>query len=558
MSLSFDPRPFDLIAGLTQWGVVCLVVVAIGWLTAALMMFAQGGVSGIARLLDLTADLVRDLFATSPRRIWALAVHTFREAARRKALWVFAVFAMLFLFAGWFLPELKQDPELALKNYVTFVLIAISWLTIPVVLLLACWGLPEDIRARSLHTVVTKPVRRHEIVLGRILGFLGIGLAILVAVGGVGYIWIQRQVPEKYRARLSARVPVYGQLRFKSREGADFDEQGNQAEGSNTGDESMFRQFVEGNTKSRAIWSFKGIDLSRLANGELLLESSFQSFRTHKGKIDQELLGQFTLVNPQSGVRVPLQPFSNHEFRRNTYNVLERNSRKDAAGKPSLDLKDEAGRDVDLGKDLLQGGVLDVEVACLSPGQFLGMARPDLFVRLPDRSFGISYAKGLFSIFLMLTMVVVLGVCAGCLVKGPVATMLTGFIFLIGILGRGFLEQLTSEKILDNPKLEMKGRGMFEALYRLPAHISPQIDIEDTPAQRVIKAIDSVELNALWGVKHLIPDFTQFDTTAFVANSFDVPWAESLLPSLATTLGFCIPWIIVGYYALKTRELEAK
>ncbi|RPI81465.1 MAG: hypothetical protein EHM42_10570 [Planctomycetaceae bacterium] len=320
----------------------------------------------------------------------------------------------------------------------------------------------------------------------------------------------------------------------------------------------MFREFVEGNTKSRAIWRFQGVDLARLAGGQLLLESSFQSFRTHKGKIDQELLGQFTLVNQQSGVRVPLQPFSNHEFRRNIYNVSERNSRKDASGKLTLELRDEAGREVDLAKDVLQGGTFDVELACLSPGQFMGMARPDLFIRLPDRSFGISYLKGLLSIFLMLTMVVVLGVSAGCLVKGPVATMLTGFVFLIGVMGRGFLEQLTSEKILDNPKLEMRGRGMLDAIYRLPAHISPQIEVEDTAAQRVIKAIDSVELNALWGVKHLIPDFTQFDTTAFVANSFDVPWAESLLPNIATTVGFCIPWIVVGYYALKTRELEAK
>ncbi|MCY2962801.1 MAG: hypothetical protein NT069_03970 [Planctomycetota bacterium] len=558
MSLSFDPKPFDIVAGFTQWGVVCLVVAGIGWAVAALLMFLQGGAPGLARLVDQTLDVFRDFVQTSPRRVWALTVHTFREASRRRVLWVFAVFAVLFMFAGWFMPEMKQDPEMAVKNYVSFVLRTISWLTVPVVLLLACWGLPEDIRARSLHTVVTKPVRRHEIILGRIFGFLGIGLAILVIVGAVGHIWILRQVPAGYSANLAARVPVFGELRYLTREGATEDENSNQATGVNVGDEVMFRQFVEGNTKARAIWRVKGININQLASGQLIFESAFQSFRTHKGKIDQELLGQYTLVNPKSGVRVPLQPFFNREFRRNTYNVLDRNARKNAAGDSSVELKDEQGRVIDLGKDLLSDGELDVEVACLSPGQFLGMARPDLFIRLPDRSFFTSYSKGLFSIFLMLTMIVVLGVTSGCFLKGPVATMLTLFVFLVGRWAHAFFEQITSDKFVDNPKIQMRGRGLFESLYRLPTHISPQIDVEDTTTQRIIKAVDNVELNALWGVKHLFPDFTQFDTTPYVANSFDVPWAEALLPNLATTIGFCVPWIIVGYFALKSRELEAK
>ncbi|MFN6105379.1 MAG: ABC transporter permease [Planctomycetaceae bacterium] len=554
MQLSFDPRPFDLLGGLKVWGVVCLVVVALAWGIAGLLMFLQSGAPGLARLIDLTTGLIRDFLQTSPRRVWALAVHTFREAARKRALWVFAVFAVLFLFAGWFMPELKQSPDMAIRNYVSFVLRTITWLTIPVVGLLACWGLPEDIRLRSLHTVVTKPVRRQEIVLGRIVGFLGIGLLVLLIVGSVGYVWIVRQVPENF-GQVTARVPIYGELRFLTREGTSEDEQGMEASGVNVGDEAIFRQFVEGNTQARAIWRFEGVDMNRLQNGQLILESTFQSFRTHKGKVDQELLGQFTLVNPKNGVRVPLQTFFNREFRRNSYNVTERNSRGEGG---KLELKDEQGRTVDLAKDVLDGGQLDVEVACLSPGQFMGMARPDLFIRLPDRAFLTAYGKGLFSIFILLTMIVVLGVMSGCFLKGPVATMLTGFIFLVGRLSHDFLQHLTSDKLLDNPKLQMRGRGLLESLYRLPTHLGPQIEVEDNTTQRVIKAIDNIELNALWGVKYLFPDFTQFDATAFVANSFDVPWDAALLPNLATTIGFCVPWIIVGYFALKCRELEAK
>ena len=85
---------------------------------------------------------------------------TFTEAVRRKALLVFVVFAALFMFAGWFLTGATARPDMQVKVYVSFVLTAIGWLLLPVALLLACWVLPEDIKARSLHTVVTKPARR--------------------------------------------------------------------------------------------------------------------------------------------------------------------------------------------------------------------------------------------------------------------------------------------------------------------------------------------------------------------------------------------------------------
>src|SRR5690606_18830785 len=133
---------------------------------------------------------VIDTIRLSPGRVWAITMLTFKESIRRKALLVFVVFAVLFMFAGWFLSNSNERADLQIKVYVSFVLTAITWLVIPVVLLLACWGLPADIKARSLHTVVTKPVRKNEIVLGRMLGFLIVGTVLLLVMGSVGYFWI--------------------------------------------------------------------------------------------------------------------------------------------------------------------------------------------------------------------------------------------------------------------------------------------------------------------------------------------------------------------------------
>src|SRR5262245_53871768 len=304
--LNFNPISFDVAAGLVHWSVVMLAVLILAFITAIFTSILALGFAGPTQVLAHIGGGVRDLLGTSPRRCLALAQLTFREAVRKKTLWVFAVYAVLFLFAGWFLSDVTADADLQVKNYVSFVLRTISWLILPVALLLACWGLPEDIKARSLHTVVTKPVRRHEIVLGRILGYCAIGGLVLGGMAGVGYIWIKRQLPPTMSAQLMARVPIYGTIRFIDNEGNVEDQQGNLLKaGINVGDEIMFRSYIEGNTKARAVWEFSNLDLSRLEReGGLILESSFQSFRTFKGNIERQLTCQFTLVNPEKKLRV--------------------------------------------------------------------------------------------------------------------------------------------------------------------------------------------------------------------------------------------------------------
>ena len=77
--------------------------------------------------------------------------------------------------------------------------------------------------------------------------------------------------------------------------------------------------------------------------------------------------------------------------------------------------------------DVIENGTLKVEVRCLSGQQFVGMARPDLFIRLPNRPFAESYFKAVLGIGMMMVMIVVLGVVSSCVVKGPVAMLLTFF-----------------------------------------------------------------------------------------------------------------------------------
>ena len=44
----------------------------------------------------------------------------------------------------------------------------------------------------------------------------------------------------------------------------------------------------------------------------------------------------------------------------------------------------------------------------------------------------------------------------------------------------------------------------------------------------------------------------------YVIKGFDVSWEAALLPGIITTAAYILPCLIVSFYSLKLRELEAK
>ena len=549
----YDPIPFSWLMGFRTWGIVCglmflgavILAFVLQVLSHTLQEFEhvgpgkprrslfQGLKNGCAAFANSFVEGFRDLFWMSPRRIGAISVLVFRESVRRKTLLVLVVFAICFLFAGWFLSDPNRDPLLRVPIYVTFVLTAISWLILPAVFLLSCWGLPDDIKARSLHTVVTKPVKRSEILVGRILGVTLVGTLVVAVMSVVGFLWLLRALPEV--GKIQTRVPVFGSISFLDREGKPTDK------GVNVGDINMFRSYIEGDTGARAIWKFSGVTPSLLnKDGKLLLESKIQGFRTHKGNLERGIIFQYTFVNPTRKIRAKFQPFEISEFR-------------DSIKPIDNDLIDEQNHPVKLMTDLVDNKELTVEVACLSTGQFLGMARPDVFIRAQDAPFAASFFKAVLCIWLMMVLIIVFAVSASTIVKGPVASFLTGVIIILGIFGRDFMKE-----IVNQGQYEWKGGGILESSYRIVKHMNPMVEMEKGFWTNVIQVIDWPMLQFAGHSRAIIPDFDTFQMAKFVAHGYDVPWNSGLLPAIMHTIAFLIPCVVLGYFCLKSRELESK
>jgi len=123
----------------------------------------------------------------SPTRTWAIAHLTIKESIRRRVLLIFAMFLVLILMAGWFLDTGSENPA---KLYLAFVTGATTILVLLLALFLSAFSLPTDFKSKTIYTVVTKPVRSSELVLGRIIGIGLVGTIILVLMGAASYIFV--------------------------------------------------------------------------------------------------------------------------------------------------------------------------------------------------------------------------------------------------------------------------------------------------------------------------------------------------------------------------------
>ena len=151
------------------------------WLAATLL---SGPALGTMQCGRAVLEIFTDIARISPRRVFALAWLAARESIRRRVVVVFVVFVLVILFAALFM---KKDSLHPAQLYITIVMNCTIFLTMLFALVLSALSLPADIRDRTLHTVVTKPVRKIEIVLGRVLGFTVVGTLLLAGIGAISY-----------------------------------------------------------------------------------------------------------------------------------------------------------------------------------------------------------------------------------------------------------------------------------------------------------------------------------------------------------------------------------
>jgi len=578
---------------------VAVAAAAVAWLVQAV---AHGPLAAGDRVYRGLLGGLADLAGTSPRRVWALARLAVQESLRRNVLVVLAVFAIVLLFAGWFLDPGSVNPG---RLYLGFILGATGFLVCTVTLLLAVFSLPADFKSRAIQTVTTKPVRMSEIVLGRTLGFALIGTALLGIMAVAGWGFVVRSIAHEHEIAaddlvetrdesgavtgftgrtsldrghrhrvvlgtdgsglaetgqghrhvirqtasggyqvgpaeglLEARRPLRGTLRFLDRQGTPS------TKGISVGSEWAYRQYIEGGTPAAAIWTFTGISERQFPEG-LPLEMIVRVFRTHKGRIEDGIHGTLQIRNPVSGLRSEPFPIVAKEFTIDTLLIPPR---------LGTVLADGEIREVGLFADLVADGAVEVWLQCLEPGQYYGVAQADFYLRAGDGSFAFNYVKSCLGIWFSMLVVTALGVLLSTFVAGPVALLAAVAVILIGQF-RGFIAKLFESQVTGDFKIQ-PGGGPLESLVRIATQESITLDWDPTPAAQAIKAFDTALLAPMRLAAGIFPSLAELGTGTFVAEGFDIPF--DLLAAHATeTAGFVLAFCVAGAFCLRAREVAS-
>jgi hypothetical protein len=562
-----------------------------------------------------------ELGRISPRRVWALARLAIKETIRRNVVVALVVFAVVLLFAGWFLRTDYREPG---KLFLSFALTTTTYLILLIALLISAFSLPMEFKSKTIYTVVTKPVRAGEIVLGRILGFTLIGTVLLLIMAAGSYVFVLRMLAHTHEVEIEAlepildadgntigrrgqttlghnhrhevlidndgngvavfnnghehaitavqgegqaayrvsgplgtmraRVPYYGKLRFLDRNGADV------ARGVNTGSEWTYRSFIDGGTSAAAIWTFDGIDSSKLtpaADGSqaLPLEWLVRVFRTHKGIIGQGIQGAMQLRNPDTGLKSSQWTFTAKDAGAGAASTDDSTGR--TGDLPSLNtyswprtLDDENGNPVDLLDDLVTAdGRLEVRVVCLANQQYFGFAQPDCYVRLSDASPFWNFCKAQLSIWVQMLLVISIAVAISTVVNGPVAMLFTVSFIALGFFRDFFIKVATDEQ---------QGGGPIEALVRTVTQRNLVSPLSSDPSPhfgiQLMQAIDDVLQWTMLALAQVLPDFRSFGTVDYIAYGFNIPW-NKVLQDITIGLAYVAGVFVLGYFFLRTREV---
>jgi hypothetical protein len=573
-------------------------------------------ISAALALGVVLTPLAIDLFTRiSVSRIWAIALLSWKEAVRGRVIWVFGAMTLVFLFAEWFLP---YKPEDQIRNYVSVVYLSMTVLFLITAGLLGSFSIPNDVKNNSIHTIVTKPVEKFEIVLGRFLGYAGLLTIGLLVVSVLSLIYVERGVNEEAQNEsYKARVPLYGNnLHFagtKKAERAD-----------SVGREWGYRSYITGPTRHRgqgipqvAIWDFAAIPDSVLEQGvPVVFEFTFDIFRLSKGEEGKGVACTFTFVdvgkltsddpNRQSQElelrtdelrkkREKEQPSINGVFDEERSNAVQALGLKNPELKAAFESIKER-QDAKLA--VLELELIDEYRIFQVPGQevtdqhtqrfeipakyFQALVaesvkrpaandRPPLALRVfvsvdisdqaqmvgvaPQDFYLLSGEKWFWQNFLK----GVLGLwCTHMLVLGVALAMSTYFSSVISLLSTFFLfiAGLSIDYLKEVAEGKVDGGGPLESLTRIATRMPVAGKLESSPTASLIKASDSAFSWWIGWVLNLVPDLSRHNLNQYVANGFDIGWTEILFLDNALPLfGYLLPWAIMAYYLMKFREI---
>jgi hypothetical protein len=546
--------------------------------------------AGLLALFVVSAPVLYWLFfEASPRRIGAIVRLSLKEALAGKVIFVFGAFSLVFLFAEWFI---QYKAEHQVRNYV----FVFYWTMLPLFILCAAilgsFSIPADIKSQTIHTIVTKPITKFEVVIGRFLGYAILLTAGLFGVALLSLGYIARGVTEEAAAEsFKARVATFGRLEFigtKNRFRAD-----------SVGREDHRRSYIGGQNpngpapRQYAVWLFDDLSAVRPRGKDadmVRVEFTFDIFRLTKGDEGKGVNVTFDFA-PGNLSAPEIERLAN-ETGDKISNLVTKEAATDkkladgdariARGRemwktvdaergvyrvPGVEVVDYHTLPVEFPYGLIetlrklhdelppqqraQTPVMQVLVSIdrdrASSAQMLGVARHDFYLLAAENSFYLNFMKGVVGMWCCVMVVLGVAVALSTYLSGVITLVTTLFLFIAGAYMPSIMQ------IVDGQSF---GGGPTESMYRLIGRIQPSMPLDESAATSLVKVTDDAFRFGLARFLNLLPDVQRYDLQPYVANGFDIPAFDVLVvDNLLALIAYLIPWAILAYYLIHFREI---
>ncbi|MHC4489670.1 MAG: hypothetical protein ACYS9C_19830 [Planctomycetota bacterium] len=141
------------------------------------------------------------------RSIWAVATNTIKQALRMKIAAVFIVLLIVLLPVMGL--SMTGDGTLKgrLQTFVSYSLSLTNLLLCLLTIIVSIYTLTNDIKQRQIYSVITKPIRRYQLLLGKLLGVVLLNTALLALFSAIIYA-ITVYTPKFYDAEEADLIQV--------------------------------------------------------------------------------------------------------------------------------------------------------------------------------------------------------------------------------------------------------------------------------------------------------------------------------------------------------------
>ncbi|MFH0926732.1 MAG: ABC transporter permease [bacterium] len=127
---------------------------------------------GAKPILKISIDIFRNR-----SKIWAIMINTFKEAIRDRILYNLLIFALIMILSSIFIGDLTIGDQL--KIIKDMGLACISIFGVLIAIFVGIGLVYKEISKKTIYTIIAKPIRRYQFLIGK---YLGLMLTILVNV----------------------------------------------------------------------------------------------------------------------------------------------------------------------------------------------------------------------------------------------------------------------------------------------------------------------------------------------------------------------------------------